>query len=176
PARRPDVASAQTVHRRGGRMTTEPLTRVRYYPKQFLRLDEFRDEQLYQLTLRRLHNNAQHTWGIVSGLDIATEDDATVVSPGYAIDGYGRELLLTEKFPLAPENFDALATDRLDIWLVYARNDGGTVPDGYGECAGSNGLSYRASEEPLVLVERTLSNTVNARRPPGVPREVLDAP
>lgn len=157
-------------------MTTEALTRVRYYAKQFLRVDEFRDEQLYQLTLRRLHNNAQHTWGIVSGLDIVNEDDATVVRPGYAIDGYGRELLLTEKFPLVAENFEALATDRLDIWLVYARGDDGSVPTGYGECAGSDGLSYRASEEPTVLIERTLSNTVNARRPPGVSRDVLDSP
>jgi len=157
-------------------MTTEPLSRVRYFAKQFLRVDEFRDEQLYQLTLRRLHNNAQHTWGIVSGLDIVSEDDATVVRPGYAIDGYGRELLLTEKFPLVAENFDALATERLDVWLIYGRSDDGSVPAGYGECAGSSGSSYRASEEPKVLVERTLSNTVDARRPPGVPREVLDAP
>lgn len=157
-------------------MTTEALSRVRYYAKQFLRVDEFRDEQLYQLTLRRLHNNAQHTWGIVSGLDIVNEDDATVVRPGYAIDGYGRELLLTEKVPLVPDNFDDLATDRLDIWLVYNRLEDGSVPAGYGECAGSSGLSYRASEEPKVRIERTLSNTVNARRPPGVPREVLDAP
>jgi len=157
-------------------MTTEPLSRVRYFAKQFLRVDEFRDEQLYQLTLRRLHNNAQHTWGIVSGLDIVNEDESTVVRPGYAIDGYGRELLLTEKFPLVIENFDNLATDRLDVWLIYRRSDADSSPAGYGECASSGGTPYRATEEAEVRVERTLSNKVDARRPPGVPREVLDAP
>src|SRR5439155_429829 len=158
-------------------MTTEALSRVQYFAKQFLRVDEFRDEQLYQLALRRLHNNTQHTWGIVRGLDIAKEEGETVVvRPGLAIDGYGRELRLTEKFTLAPENFDDLAADRLDLWLVYGRSGDGNVPAGYGECAGADGLSYRATEQPAVLVERTLSNIVDARRPPGVSRDVLNAP
>jgi hypothetical protein len=151
--------------------------RVHYFDKQFLRVDEFRDEQLYQLALRRRHNNTQHTWGIVSGLEIGEDERSIVVEPGLAIDGYGRELLLATKFTVAPETFDDLDSDRLDLWLVYDRQDDGSIPEGYGECgASAAGKAYRSTEHPDVRVERPLSNTVDARRPPGVSSEVLDAP
>jgi hypothetical protein len=156
-------------------MSTANVSRVHYFEKQFLRLDEFRDEQQYQLALRRRHNITQHTWGIVSGLELAIEDGAAVIHPGIAIDGYGRELLLETKATIAPETFDDLATDRLDIWLVYGRSGEGDTPDGYGECAATDGQSYRDDEIPLILAERPISNKVDARTPPGVPANVLDA-
>jgi hypothetical protein len=157
-------------------MSTNTASRVHYFDKQFLRVDEFRDEQLYQLALRRRHNITQHNWGIVTGLELALENGTVVVEPGLAIDGYGRELLLETKVTLAPETFDDLATDRLDVWLTYNRSDGGSAPDGYGECGAALGDSYRAAEVPQVLFERPLSNNVDARRPPGVSAEVLNAP
>jgi hypothetical protein len=158
-------------------MSGDSAARVHYFDKQFLRVDEFRDEQLYQLSLRRRHNNTQHTWGIASGLEIAKDEQsgAIIVRPGLAIDGYGRELLLQTKLTVVPESFDDLATDRLDLWLVYERQEDGNVPEGYGECS-APGKSYRATEHPQLLVERPLSARVDARRPPGVPREALDAP
>ena len=159
-------------------MNGDTAARVHYFDKQFLRVDEFRDEQLYQLSLRRRHNNTQHTWGIVHGLQITVQEDGAIfVEPGFAIDGYGREQRLLSRFRVVPESFDDLATDRLDLWLVYERQDDGSVPEGYGECgAPIAGKSYRSTEHPQVLVERPLTNSVEARRPPGVPREVLDAP
>ncbi|PYQ28900.1 MAG: hypothetical protein DMF56_14610 [Acidobacteria bacterium] len=157
-------------------MSGETTARVHYFDKQFLRVDEFRDEQLYQLALRRRHNNAQHTWGIVRGLEIRISDQSIVVQPGMAIDGYGRELLLTEEKTVAPESFDDLASDRLDLWLVYERKDDGSTPEGYGECGvEGGGASYRSNESPELRIERPLSNTVDARKPPRVPREVLEA-
>jgi hypothetical protein len=157
-------------------MTIAALARVQYFDKQFLRVDEFRDEQLYQLALRRRHNITQHIWGIVRGLELAIEDEsAVVVRPGVAIDGYGRELVLEAKKRLTADAFDDLGTDRLDVWLVYDRTEGSS-PSGYGDCGGSSGQSYRAAEVPRVLVERPLANRVEPRRPPGVPAEVLDAP
>jgi len=115
-------------------MSADTAARVHYFDKQFLRVDEFRDEQLYQLALRRRHNNTQHTWGILRGLEIENEDGSIVVQPGFAIDGYGRELLLTAKLHVAPETFDDLGTDRLDLWLIYDRQDDESIPEGYGEC------------------------------------------
>jgi len=157
-------------------MTIEALARVQYFDKQFLRVDEFRDEQLYQLALRRRHNITQHIWGIVSGLELALEDESVVVvRPGVAIDGYGRELVLEAKNRVSADAFDDYGTDRLDVWLVYGRTDEGSSPSGYGDCAGG-GQSYRSAEVPQVLVERPLANRVDPRHPPGVPSEVLNAP
>ncbi len=149
--------------------------RVHYFDRQFLRVDEFLDEQQYQLALRRRHNNTQHIWGIVRGLEIAIEGESIVVQPGMGIDGYGRELLLTIKKTVAPESFDDRATDRLDLWLVYDRKNDGDTPGGYAEC-GKNGQSYRSSEAPELIIERPVANNIDARRPPGVPKIVLDAP
>jgi hypothetical protein len=157
-------------------MTTVTFPRVRFFDKQFLRVDEFADEQLYQIAMRRRHNVAQHSWGIVVGLEIAQEEDALLVRPGLAIDGYGRELLLADKKYLHAEAFDELATDRLDIWLVYSRRDNTPAPSGYGGCGSdAAGDAYRSDEVPLILVERPTANIVDARRPPGVPLNVLNA-
>ena len=150
--------------------------RVQYFDKQFLRVDEFRDEQLYQLALRRRHNNTQHTWGIARGLAIAEVEGSIVVQPGLAIDGYGRELLLATKQRIAEETFDDLASDRLDVWLIYDRQNGEAAPEGYGECGASDTKSYRSTETPLLLVERPRMNKVDPRKPPGVSTDALNAP
>jgi hypothetical protein len=158
-------------------MTSQTFSRVNYFDRQYLRVNEFTDEQLYQLALRRRHNVTLHSWGIVSGLDIAVENGALVVHPGIAIDGYGREVLLAGKQGIASQTFDDLATDRLDVWIVYAREDAGATPAGYGSCIkGATGSSYRANETPQILVELPASNAVDSRHPPGVPDVVLNAP
>ena len=52
------------------------------------------------------HNRFVHRWGIVSGLTLLAEKDAgraTVsLQPGMAIDGEGREVLVTQPIPLDP--------------------------------------------------------------------------
>lgn len=157
-------------------MTTVIVPRVHFFDKQFLRVDEFRDEQLYQIAARRRHNVAHHSWGIVLGLEIAQEDGAVIVRPGMAIDGYGRELLLPDKKYLAEGTFDDLGTDRLDVWLVYSRRDGEVAPEGYNGCESTVARdAYRSDEVPLILVERPVSNTVDARRPPGVQESLLNS-
>jgi hypothetical protein len=156
-------------------MATVIAQRVNFFDKQFLRVDEFRDEQLYQLEARRRHNVGQHSWGIVAGLEITQEEGALVVRPGMAIDGYGRELLLADKKRLSPETFDDLGTERLDAWLIYGRRDGASAPDGYGSC-GQNDVreAYRSQETPQLLLEKPLSNIVDARKPSGVPVELFE--
>jgi hypothetical protein len=155
-------------------MISTTVSRVHYFDKQFLRVDEFRDEQLYQLAVRRRHSIAEHSWGIVSGLDIANEAGALVVRSGMAIDGYGRELVLADKKRLAAETFDDLGTDRLDVWLVYDRRDTTAAPSGYSPCTPESGTAaYRSDETPQIRLERPLSNIVDASHPPGVPAQFL---
>ncbi len=158
-------------------MTTVIVPRVHFFEKQFLRVGEFKDEQTYHIAARRRHNITEHLWGIVRGLEIAQDEDlALIVRPGMAIDGYGRELLLAEKKSLDAKAFDTLGTDQLDAWLVYDRRDGETAPEGYSGCdSDSSRNAYRSEETPLVLLERPISRSVDARRPPGVSKDVFDA-
>ena len=51
------------------------VKRLNYYNSQFLKENDFNDEQLYHNQMRRFHNRALHTWGIVEGLEVAPVAD-----------------------------------------------------------------------------------------------------
>jgi hypothetical protein len=74
------------------------IKRLNYYNSQFLKENDFNDEQLYHNQMRRFHNRALHTWGIVQGLEVAQVSDtaSVTVSPGIAIDRLGQEIVLPE--------------------------------------------------------------------------------
>jgi hypothetical protein len=124
--------------------------RVHFYSGQFLRLQEFTDEQGYHLAMRRRHNVAHHTWGIVRGLELSRENDEFVLLPGFAVDGFGRELVVPYKQVIPGSAFDDKAKDRLDVYLLYGRRGSDRVPPGYGGCreTADDAAYYRWSEEP----------------------------
>jgi hypothetical protein len=72
--------------------------RLRYYNGQFLREQDFNDEQEYHLDRQRRHNRHLHFFGIAEGLTVTAEVGATsaTVSPGTAIDSEGRMIVLTD--------------------------------------------------------------------------------
>lgn len=72
------------------------IKRLNYYNSQFLKENDFNDEQLYYNQMRRFHNRALHTWGIVQGLEVTRVADTArvTVSPGIAIDRLGQEIVL----------------------------------------------------------------------------------
>jgi hypothetical protein len=76
----------------------EPNKRVHYFDHQFLRERDFADEQEYHRGMRRLHNRLLHTWGIAEGLNLSFASGASraAIREGVAVDGQGRELVLTE--------------------------------------------------------------------------------
>jgi len=74
------------------------------------------------------HNRFVHRWGIVTGLELATEaaQDSNgnayarvFVSPGLAIDGEGRELLVTERIALEVEPFQHTIGNTIEEALPY---------------------------------------------------------
>src|SRR5687768_1936841 len=80
------------------------LERPHYFSGKLLTAADFQQEQEYQLDRSRRNNRFLHGWGIVSGLDVYTEDETTVVvSPGFALDCAGNELVLAlpEKISLS---------------------------------------------------------------------------
>src|SRR4051794_36350203 len=89
---------------------TPPIERLRYYDGEYLRAFDFAAEQGYHNDMRRRLNMALHLYGIVEGLQLTVTSPANItqvlISPGMAIDPYGREILL-----LAPYTFD----DQADV-------------------------------------------------------------
>lgn len=154
-------------------MSNNSITRVHYFEHQFLRTEDFTEEQAYHLAMQRRHNIAHHTWGIVRGLELANDKDGNLsVRPGVATDGYGRYLILAEQKPISTKPFDDRKQDVLDVWLEYARQGSDTPLKGYSDCAGDQVEAfYRWQEEPIIRLETPpdLADTVDQRTPQGVP-------
>ena len=151
--------------------------RVHYFDQQFLRKQEFVDEQSYQLATRRRHNIAHHIWGIVIGLELTIEEGQIVVRPGIAIDGYGRELFLPAKRFISKDEFIRLGSNRLDVWITYENTPGEQPPAGYVSCRNNNSDTfYRSNEIPRIIVERAGPGRINPSRPKDVPNGIVDSP
>lgn len=152
-------------------------SRVHYFPQQYLRRQDFSDEQSYQIALRRRHNIAHHSWGIVIGLELAVEEGQLLLRPGLAIDGYGRELFLPQKFPISTGEFERLGSNRLDAWLNYDAVPGSLPPPGYLSCDPSHSDAYyRTDETPRLSLERAPVSRVLPRRPKPVPQTLTSSP
>lgn len=123
---------------REGTVTT-PIERLRYYDLEYLRAFDFTAEQLYHLEMRRRLNLALHLRGIIGGLDLVPADPVPgvpqqyFINPGVAVDAYGREILLSQKYLLTPadlQNNKITAVGDYPIWIAYQRQ--ATTPPGPG--------------------------------------------
>ncbi|MBW4631785.1 MAG: hypothetical protein KME30_07735 [Iphinoe sp. HA4291-MV1] len=71
--------------------------RLRYFNNQFLQEQDFIDEQNYHVDRQRRHNRLLHSAGVADGLDVTITGTTQVqVSPGTAIDGKGRQILVPQ--------------------------------------------------------------------------------
>ena len=152
-------------------MSNDRIVRVQYFPQQFLRTQDFTEEQAYHLAMRRRHNIAHHLWGIVHGLELRVEEDGLFVLPGLAIDGYGRELILTERRRIAQDEFTHRNSDELAVWLQYGRQSSDEAPEGYFTVCDEEETTayYRWQEIPMLVIERPEPGYLNAREPDTVP-------
>ncbi len=151
-------------------MNNSGNARVHYFENQFLRVQDFADEQAYHLAMPRRHNIAHHTWGIVHGLQLVAEEGNLFVQPGMAIDGYGRALILPEKQTLSTAAFADKGSDVLDVWLVYDRLGSDRAPRGYAGCGNGDGVPfYRWQERPLVRLDVPDPAFPDRRQPESVP-------
>lgn len=155
-------------------MSAVLASRVNYFDRQFIRLAEMRDEQAYHRQLHRRHNLSHHTWGIVAGLDLVVEGGQAVVKPGFAVDGYGRDLLLVDRRVFRRDDFDRMGTARLDLWLEY-QLDIVDDPASVSPCDGAS-QPYRAVERAVVVPDKARGTPPDARKPPGVPATAFDEP
>ncbi len=124
----------------------EPNKRVHYFDHQFLREKDFADEQEYHIGMRRLHNRMLHTWGIAEGLTLSFASGASraAIREGVAMDGQGRELMLTEA--AQTPDLSGLAGKIAFITIAYAEQ-----PTDPTEETGVTG-NTRWTESPIIEV------------------------
>jgi hypothetical protein len=125
-------------------MADDVTKRVRYFDHQFLRLAEFQTEQAYHLDRRRRLSRGLHSPGVVEGLEVSQSGPLEVgIAPGWAIDGLGREVILTAATTAAIPATDGNA----EVYLVYAEE-----PTDPSQDPGTEGLHTRFTEQPAVVV------------------------
>lgn len=120
-------------------MSTDDILRVRYRQGQFLSALDFTDEQAYQVESRRRHYVGEHTWGIVSGLEITKNaSNIWVVTAGYMVDAYGRDTWLFEDEPLDPVRIGGslqnASSPTLKIWLAHRVEETSPSAGGFASC------------------------------------------
>ncbi len=123
-------------------MHLSKLRRVRYFDGRLLTARDFETEQHYFREKSRRHNLFLHGAGIACGLTVSLESGDVRVEPGYALDGYGREVSVPEPAKLRLP----VSGDLVYLCVQYAEREiepavGGKstyVEEGYG-------LVYRPS-------------------------------
>jgi hypothetical protein len=124
-------------------MTALSVDRLRYYQQQYLGVADFETEQEYHRTMRRRHQLGPHTWGIVAGLRLDERVVAGTLEihllPGYAIDGFGREIVLGEPVRIDPDPvlFKGVhEAGYVPLWITYDERDTRPPTGGYAGCEG----------------------------------------
>ena len=117
-------------------MDLQPPIRNNYFFGELLDADDLTAEQEYHVRKRRLLNRTAIGSGIVCGLEVAASPDGEiVVEPGWALDRYGREIVVG-----SPQTVDARLTDeagrliaqsgslQVTLYLCYAESGSGAEP------------------------------------------------
>jgi hypothetical protein len=104
--------------------------RPRFFTGKLLTADDLQADQDYFRGKSRLHNRFLHGWGIVSGLDVTVDQGTTlVVSPGFALDCAGNELVLS-----APNQISVSGlSGRHYVTIEYVEIQVGQLPSLQGE-------------------------------------------
>ena len=112
------------------------IKRLNFYEGQYLGFKDFLAWDKYHVEMRRRHNIAHHTWGVVTGLELNIEKAKdgsgqfnAFVNPGFAIDGFGREIILLRphkvekkcflKYPPPPPDTNLF----VEVWIAYEEKE-----------------------------------------------------
>jgi hypothetical protein len=130
------------------------LERPAFFDGQRLEADDLAAMYDFHRELRWLHNRALHNWGIAVGFAVrgAKGSREVTVSPGYALDCQGHDLLLSRPVTLAVPAVSGTASGKPMLYYLTASyaDDARIAPSESrdGECAG--GGAVRRVEAPLV--------------------------
>jgi hypothetical protein len=139
------------------------IERVRYYDGEYLRSADFIAEQRYHVEMRRRLNRALHLWGIVDGLEILEGAMGEFyVTPGMAIDGFGRELFLARPKELSAADFEQGQFQNkgtYSVWARYRRSPETPASSGYRLCNAKDQLT-RWQESIEIFISNKLPATI----------------
>ncbi|AOX02073.1 hypothetical protein BJP34_23895 [Moorena producens PAL-8-15-08-1] len=125
--------------------------RVRYFDGEFLKDQDFIDEQKYHIDRQRRLDQFLRVSGICDGLTLKTDTNQVIVTPGTALDSEGRQIILSTDS--SPINLSAHNNNEVYLVISYQEEQSDQTTDGG---LGSSG-ARRWHEKPNIQVA-TLGN------------------
>ncbi|HEX2094965.1 MAG TPA: hypothetical protein VHG28_21370 [Longimicrobiaceae bacterium] len=152
-------------------MSNAQAERPRFYQGQYLGPEDLSAAVDHSRWARARHDLGAHAWGIAAGLELreveALEGGVEVyVEPGYAVDGFGRPLVVTSALPVPADALARLSlalgagetSVAVPVWLRYAETATSQPPYGFATCESDDAFA-RVGEGVEVLVgARTLAD------------------
>ena len=150
-------------------MSTAFAERPHFFEGQYLGADDLEILLGYLRDQEARHLLGPHTVGIFAGIDLANRVDAAgateyFLTPGIAIDGYGRPIVVLAPFKLDASLFAQQPSGLVNVWIRYDEASAGGVRKGFEVCDATD--AYARVEESFA-VETGLRNTI-AQREAGV--------
>ncbi|NEP34439.1 MULTISPECIES: hypothetical protein [unclassified Moorena] len=120
--------------------------RVRYFDGEFLKDQDFIDEQKYHIDRQRRLDQFLRVSGICDGLTLETTTDQVIVTPGTALDSQGRQIILSTNSP--PIDLSSYRDQEVDLVISYQEEQSDQLTEGG---LGSSG-ARRWHEKPNIQV------------------------
>ncbi|NEP50617.1 MAG: hypothetical protein F6K65_18135, partial [Moorea sp. SIO3C2] len=125
--------------------------RVRYFDGEFLKDQDFIDEQKYHIDRQRRLDQFLRVSGICDGFTLDTATNQVIVKPGTALDSQGRQIILSTNSP--PIDLSGHNNNEVYLVISYQEEQSDQTTDG---SLGSSG-ARRWHEKPNIQVT-TLEN------------------
>jgi hypothetical protein len=95
------------------------VKRTRFFDGQFLKDQDFIDDQKYHIDRQRRPNRLLRVSGICEGLTVEVKDNKVTVTPGTALDSQGRLIVLNDTVSVNLKD----QADALDIFISYGQEE-----------------------------------------------------
>lgn len=152
-------------------MASDQAERPRFYEGQYLGPEDLSAAVDYGRWAIARHDLGAHAWGIAVGLELREVDALAggvdvYVEPGYAVDGFGRPLVVTSALPVPVDQLALLrialtsgqTSAAVPVWLRYTETETAQPPYGFAGCADGDASGRIIEGCEVIVGERSLAD------------------
>jgi hypothetical protein len=136
--------------------------RPEFFEGEYLSAADLEQIVIYLRNQSARHNLGAHVWGIATGLQLVEQETSSgsvdvYLLPGYAIDGYGRPVVVLNPLRLSVNDFNGQPSGPVQVWIRYDQGTTNAVRPGFEVC--NAGDAYTRIAESFALVVGNKSTT-----------------
>ena len=153
--------------------------RPTFFEGEYLGADDLQQIVIYLRDQIARHALGGHSWGIAAGLDLVEQKSPSggvdvYLLPGYAVDGYGRAIIVVNPLRLTVDLFTGLASGAVPLWIRYDEGGSKGVRPGFEVCTAAD--AYARTAESYALKAGFLQGVSDRQDGIGVAGEQVDDP